>query len=75
MISDDAEIKITYKELEDVMANCAVELAHHFYEQSGNDESWRRLVLDVTAMFAGDFVKVLFKDQLNCDECEKGEDE
>lgn len=58
----DAQVTITYGEFEDLMANKAVELAEEFYKRSNNDASWKKLVLDVTAMFAGDIVKELFKD-------------
>lgn len=62
--SKDAKVTITYGEFEDLMANKAVELADEFYEQSGKKDEWRKIVLDVTAMFAGDIVKEMFKDAI-----------
>ena len=56
----DDVVTITYAELEDIMAEAAVKLADTFYESSGNDRKWQKLVLDVTALYAGDIVKKLF---------------
>lgn len=56
----DDSVTITYAELEEIMAESAVKLADTFYESSHNDNKWKKLILDVTALYAGDIVKKLF---------------
>ena len=61
MFQPDDEITITYQELEDIMANKALDLTKAFAKRCG--EEWRKAVFDITAMYAAEVVTTLYKRQ------------
>lgn len=61
MFQPDDEITITYQELEDIMANKALDLTKAFAKRGG--EKLRKAVFDITAMYAAEITTALYKRQ------------